>query len=392
MRLSLTAAERALRDEVRAYLAQHAPRPEDVPHDLDGHVAYMRAWQREAKEAGLVGLSWPEAYGGRGAGLTEQIIANQEMARAGVPQLVGYVGVDVVGPTLVEHGTDAQKSAWLDRILSGEDIWCQGFSEPDAGSDLAALKTRAIDEGDHFRLTGQKVWTSYAQYATWCAVLARTDPDAPVHKGISYLVVDMRSPGVDVRPLVMSTGDAEFGEVFFDDVRVPRENVIGPLHGGWGLAMHTLAHERGPYAMTRQVTLSVMLDRLVEVARRLPRDGRPALEAPEVRTALIGARTALEVLKHQSYRSVGALIASGVAGFETSVDKVMLAEAEQAVCAAGLEVLGPYAALGDHELVGGLGPWHQLYLYGRAASVYGGAAQIQKNIIAQRILGLPRSA
>jgi alkylation response protein AidB-like acyl-CoA dehydrogenase len=390
MRLSLTDNESALRDEVRAYLAEHAPDPETIPRDLDGHVAFMRCWQRQAQQARLVGVSWPREYGGRGAGLGEQIIVNREMARAGVPQLPGYVGIDVVGPTIVAHGTEAQKQALLERILSGEEIWCQGFSEPGAGSDLAALKTRAVDEGDHFRLSGQKVWTSYAQYARWCAVLARTDPDAPAHKGITYLLVDMRSSGIQVSPLVMSSGEAEFGEVFFDDVIVPHENVLGERDAGWKLAMHTLAHERGPYAMTRQVTLSVMLDRLIHAARQLPREGRPAIESPEIESALTRARVSIEVLGHQTHRTVGHMIATGQAGFESSIDKLMLAQAEHQLAAAAMDVLGAYAAAPHHPAHGDLDPWHQLYLYGRAASVYGGSAEIQRNIIAQRILNLPR--
>jgi alkylation response protein AidB-like acyl-CoA dehydrogenase len=388
MRVSLTDAERALAEEVRAFLAEHAPAPEEVPTRLDEHVEFLRRWQLQLKDARLVGLSWPSEYGGRGGTLSEQVIANQEMARARAPQLVGYVGVDVVGPTIVEHGTAEQKARHLEPILSAREIWCQGFSEPGAGSDLASLRTRAVEQGDHFRLDGQKVWTSYAQYAQWCAVLARTDPDAPAHRGISYLLVDMASPGITVRPLVMSTGDAEFGEVFFDDVLVPRENVLGELNGGWALALHTLAHERGPYAMTRQVTLSGMLDRLVEAARSVRRDGEPAIECAAVVAKLIEARVAIEVLKHQSYRSVGRMIATGGASVESSADKVMLGQAEQLLGAAALEVLGPLATLpdgADQHL------WQQLYLYGRAASVYGGSVEIQRDIIAQRILGLPRA-
>jgi alkylation response protein AidB-like acyl-CoA dehydrogenase len=387
MRVSLTDSESELRDEVRSYLDRHAPAPESIPASLGEQIEFLRDWQRQLKDAGLVGISWPQEYGGRGATLSEQIVANQEMARARTPQLVGYVGVDVVGPTIIEHGTVAQKAAHLERILSADDIWCQGFSEPGAGSDLASLRTKAVDEGDHFRLSGQKVWTSYAQYAQWCAVLARTDSDAPTHRGISYLLVDMSSPGISIQPLVMSTGDPEFGEVFFDDVLVPRENVLGELHGGWSLAMHTLAHERGPYAMTRQVTLSGLLERLVDAARKIERDGRPAIECPQVAQQLTQVKVALEVLRHQTYRSVGKMIATGRPGVESSADKVMLGTAEQLLGAAALDVLGPLSALSDgaeQHL------WHQVYLYGRAASVYGGSVEIQRDIIAQRILGLPR--
>ena len=393
MKLTLTDAELSLRDEIKAFLAAHQPAAEDVPEAFDERVTFLRAWQRSLHDSGLVGLSWPREYGGRGATLSEQIVANQVLSEAGAPTIIGSVGLDVVGPSLVDHGTDEQKARFLDRILSADDIWCQGFSEVGAGSDLAALKTKAIDNGDHFVLRGHKVWTSYAQHAAWCAVLARTDPDAPAHKGISYLLVDMRSPGIEVRPLVQSTGDPEFGEVYFDDVVVPRENLLGALHGGWKIAMHTLSHERGWYGVGRQVILRVLLDRLVEEARIVARGGRPAIDDPAVRARLAQAHVALEVLKHQGLRSVGKLIATGHPGLESSVDKVVLARAEQVVVDVALDVLGAQAAGSVAGAPEGVFPpaWQHAYFYGRAASVYGGAEQIQKNIIAERILGLPRS-
>jgi alkylation response protein AidB-like acyl-CoA dehydrogenase len=213
-------------------------------------------------------------------------------------------------------------------------------------------------------------------------VLARTDADAPAHKGISYLIVDLRSPGIEIRPLVQVTGDPEFGEVFFDGVEVPKENLLGPLHGGWRIAMHTLAHERGQYALSRQVVLRVLLDRVIDSAQRITRDGRPAIETPAIRTALAQATIGVEVLKHQCYRSEGRAAAQGGPGFETSVDKLVLGQVEHQVAEVAMDVLGPHTA--DS-------PWHHAYLYGRAGSVYGGSAQIQKNIVAERILGLPRS-
>ena len=262
MRLSLNDAELRIRDEMRAFLAEHLPSPDEIPADFDARVEFLRGWQRKLYDARLVNLTWPVEYGGRGATLMEQIVANQELARAGAPPLIGEVGLEVVGPTIVAQGTPEQKSAYLELILSGDDIWCQGFSEPNAGSDLASLRTRAEDRGDHFVVNGQKTWTSWAQYASWCAVLARTDAEAPPHRGISYLIVDMRSPGIDVRPLVQMTGDAEFSEVYFEDVVVPRENVLGELNAGWPLAMHTLTNERGPVVLSHQVKLRVALDSL----------------------------------------------------------------------------------------------------------------------------------
>jgi alkylation response protein AidB-like acyl-CoA dehydrogenase len=391
LQLAPNAAELSLRDEIRAFLAEHQPEDSEIPDGFDARVAFLREWQRTLHDAGLVGLAWPAEHGGRGASLTEQIIANQVFAEARAPAIIGSVGLDVVGPSLIDHGTEAQKRRFLEPILSADHIWCQGFSEVGAGSDLASLKTRAVQHDGRFVISGHKVWTSYAHYAQWCAVLARTDPEAPAHKGISYLLVDMKTPGIEIRPLVQSTGDPEFGEVYFDDVEVPAENLLGPLHGGWGIAMHTLTHERGWYGVGRQVILRVLLDHLLEEARHAVREGRPAIESPEIRIALAQAHIGLEVLKHQGYRSVGKMLAEGQPGLESSVDKVLLSRVEQRLLAVALDVMGSQAALGD-EPGAGFHPraWRHAYFYARAASVYGGTEQIQKNIIAERILGLPK--
>jgi alkylation response protein AidB-like acyl-CoA dehydrogenase len=384
-------AELKLRDEIRAFLTEHQPDDSEIPADFDARVAFLRGWQRTLHTAGLIGLSWPAEHGGRGATLTEQIIANQVFAQAGAPAIIGSVGLDVVGPSLIDHGTEAQKSRFLERILSADDIWRQGFSEVGAGSDLASLKTKAVLRDGRFVISGHKVWTSYAQHAQWCAVLARTEPDAPAHKAISYLLVDMTSPGIEIRPLVQSTGDPEFSEVYFDDVEVAQENLLGALHGGWRIAMHTLTHERGWYGVGRQVILRVLLDHLIEEAGAVVRDGRPAIDAPEIRTSLAQAHIGLEVLKHQGYRSVSKMLAEGQPGLESSVDKVLLARVEQRLLAVALDVMGAQAALGDEPGTGfHPGAWRHGYFYARAASVYGGTEQIQKNIIAERILGLPK--
>jgi alkylation response protein AidB-like acyl-CoA dehydrogenase len=391
MRLSLNDAELRIRDEVRAFLSENLPPADEIPAELDARVALLREWQRKLFEAHLVNVTWPEEVGGRGATLMEQIVVNQELARAGAPPLIGEVGLEVVGPTIAAQGTPEQKAAYLERILSAEDIWCQGFSEPNAGSDLASLRTRADDHGDHFVVHGQKTWTSWAQYASWCAVLARTDQDAAAHRGISYLIVDMRSPGIDVRPLVQITGEAEFSEVYFDGVVVPRENVLGELNAGWKLAMHTLTNERGPVVLSHQVKLRVALDALASDAVRYVRDGAAAIEHPHVRASLVRAHVAVEVLRYHAYRSTGAAIARGVAGVETSVDKLQMTAADKLVGDAALDVLGPFA---DSQSAAQDADAHRrqhLYLHTRASSIYGGTSQIQKSIIAERILGLPRS-
>jgi alkylation response protein AidB-like acyl-CoA dehydrogenase len=391
MRLTRTADELRVADEVTSFLAANMPEPLAAPADFDERIEWLRDWQRRLHEAGLVNVAWPKEHGGRGASLGEQMVVDEELARAGAPELIGVVGLGVVGPSIVAHATEQQKHRWLPKILSGEEIWCQGFSEPGAGSDLAALRTVAEDRGDHWVLRGQKTWTSWAQYARWCAVLARTDPDAPPHRGISYLVADMHSPGIEVRPLVQLTGEAEFSEVYFDDAIIPKEQIIGAPNAGWGIAMHSLSHERGPAVAARAVKLRVMLDQLIADARRLERGGRPVVEDDGVRTILARTHVQLEVLRCQSARTVGTMVATGRPGFETSIDKLQLTRAEQLLGDAALAVLGPGAPYADPDDPADAKHWQGVYLYGRAASIYGGTSQVQKNIIAERILGLPRT-
>jgi alkylation response protein AidB-like acyl-CoA dehydrogenase len=386
MRLTRSAAERRIAEEVQAFLTAHMPDPLATPADFDERISWLRGWQRQLHEAGLVNVAWPREHGGRGATLGEQMVVEEELARANAPELIGVVGLGVVGPSIVEYGTEEQKTRWLPQILSGDEIWCQGFSEPGAGSDLASLRTVAEDRGDHWVVRGQKTWTSWAQHARWCAVLARTDLDAPAHKGISYLVADMRSPGIEVHPLVQLTGEAEFSEVYFDDVVVPKDRIIGPVNAGWGIAMHTLSHERGPAVAARAVKLRVLLDQLIADARRLGRE-----DEPDVRTLLARTHVQLEVLRGQSARTNGAMVATGRPGLATSIDKLQLTAAEQLLGDAALAVLGPAAPYADLDSPVDVRHWRGTYLYARAASIYGGASQIQKNIIAERILGLPRS-
>jgi alkylation response protein AidB-like acyl-CoA dehydrogenase len=391
MRLTRSDAEQRIADEVTSFLAANMPDPVSSPVDFDERIAWLREWQRKLHAAGLVNIAWPKEHGGRGATLGEQMVVEEELARAGAPELIGVVGLGVVGPSIVAHATDAQKHAWLPKILSAEEIWCQGFSEPDAGSDLASLRTVAEDRGDHWLVRGQKTWTSWAQYARWCAVLARTDPDAPPHRGISYLVADMRSEGVEVRPLVQLTGDAEFSEVYFNDVVVPKEQIIGEVNGGWGIAMHTLSHERGPAVAARAVKLRTLLDQLIADARRVHLNGRPAIEDQAVRAILARTHVQLEVLRYQSARTVGRMVATGRPGLETSIDKLQLTRAEQLLGDAALAVLGPEATYAAPDGAVDSTHWQGVYLYARAASIYGGTSQVQKNILAERVLGLPRS-
>ena len=373
MKLSLSPSERQLQEEVREFLAAHAGSFSSLPRNLDERIGLLRDWQALCYEAGYVGRSWPAEFGGGGRATVEQMIVDQELAAAGAPEFVNVVGLDVLGPSLLTFGNNEQRSHHIPGILSADEIWCQGFSEPDAGSDLASLRTRAVETDEHFVLSGQKTWVSWGHFARWCGVLARTDETVARHRGISMLIVDMQSPGVEVRPITQITGHAEFCEVFFDDVVVPKENLLGERGDGWKIAMHTVGHERGTAALPRQVKLRTWVDRAVREAA-----DRELLDDPATQHELARALIGVEVLRHHAYRTVGEFLSGGAVGPESSVVKLLMAEAEQRVAATAFDLLG------DDEF------WEETYLYSRAASVYGGTQQIQRSIIADRVLGLPK--
>jgi alkylation response protein AidB-like acyl-CoA dehydrogenase len=385
----MTEAERRLRDEVRAFLSEQVP--QRLPHALNERIEALRRWQCRCYEAGYVGRAWPREFGGGGNTAVEQILVDQELAAAGAPEFVNVVGLDVLGPSLLRFGSDEQRRRYIPSILSAQDIWCQGFSEPDAGSDLASLRTRAIEHEDHFTLSGQKTWVSWGQFARWCGVLARTEDalaDLPRHKGISMLIVDMNSPGVEVRPMTQITGHAEFCELFLDDVVVPKENLLSERGDGWKIAMYTLGHERGTAALPRQVKLRTWLDRLVHVAGERELDGEALIDDPQAQIALAQALIGIEVLRHHAYRTVGEFLGGGAVGSESSSVKLLMAEAEQRLAATAIDLLGPSLQHADPATAEEDQFWQETYLYSRAASVYGGTRQIQRNIIADRVLTL----
>jgi len=390
MQLTETASERALADEVRAFLSGQGVRSEDLPRELDDRMALLQRWQAACYDAGYVGRTWPAEFGGGGRPPVEQIVVDQELAAAGAPEFVNIVGLGVLGPSLLRFGNDEQRRRYIPPILSAEEIWCQGFSEPEAGSDLASLRTRAVQDGDNFVINGQKTWVSWGQYAKYCGLLARTDDTVPRHRGISMLIVDMSAPGVEVRPMTQITGHAEFSELFLDDVVVPRENLLGELGDGWKIAMYTLGHERGTAALPRQVKLRTWFDRAVSAARRREVDGRPLIDDPEAQAALARALIGIEVLRHHAYRTAGEFLQGGAVGPESSSVKLLMAEAEQRLASTVLEVLGPTLQGGDPDDIPENDFWYETYLYSRAASVYGGTRQIQRDIIADRILALPK--
>jgi alkylation response protein AidB-like acyl-CoA dehydrogenase len=390
MHLRATETERSLQAEVRSFLAQERFDSANLPERLDDRIEALRGWQAACYEAGYVGRAWPEEFGGGGRAPVEQIIVDQELAAAGAPEFVNVVGLDVLGPSLLTFGNDEQRRRYIPSILSAQEIWCQGFSEPEAGSDLASLRTRAIEHHDHFVLSGQKTWVSWGQFARWCGVLARTDDSVARHKGISMLIIDMRSPGVEVRPMTQITGHAEFCELFLDDVIVPKENLLSQRGDGWKIAMHTLGHERGTAALPRQMKLRTWVDRAARDAARRTIDGRPVVDDPQAQVELARAFIGVEVLRHHAYRTVGEFLNGGAVGPDSSSVKLLMAEAEQRLTSAVLEVLGTTLQYADPADDADDRFWIETYLYSRAASVYGGTQQIQRNIIADRILALPQ--
>lgn len=382
MNLADSEEQHKFRLDVRAWLAGAVPR--SLPDSLDERFEALRMWQRSLYDAGWLGWGWPSEYGGRGGTAVEQLVVYQELARARAPMPAGLVALEVVGPTIAHFATPEQARRFVQPLLRGDEIWSQGFSEPNSGSDLASLSTRATIEGDDFILTGQKVWTSWAQYSQWCGVLARTDPGATPHHGVSFLLVDLRSPGVDVRPLVQLTGDPEFSEIFFDHVRVPFSNLLGPLNEGWRVAMATLSFERAPALLRRLAEIRVAFEELtVEMCRGL-KPGELALAAERVGRC----RVLIEAMEARGYRIVDR-IRNGEHGPEDSVDKLFLTRTEQAVFGLGLDSLPDRTAFGRDDALNGR-RWSHDYLFGRAASIYGGTSEIQRNIVATRLLGLGR--
>ncbi|MGH9902203.1 MAG: acyl-CoA dehydrogenase family protein, partial [Pyrinomonadaceae bacterium] len=355
MDLNYTPEEERFRDEVRAWLAHNLPAggggfAAAEAENMDEWMTFLKGWQRKLHDAGWTGLSWPVEYGGRGATIIEELIFTEEMAQSKAPNLMNVsIGTELVGPAIIHHGTEEQKRRYLPKILSGEEIWSQGFSEPGAGSDLASLRTATEERDDHFVVTGQKVWTSWAEYSEFCILLVRTDPSAPKHKGISCLLVDMRSPGITIRPTVQITGEAEFSEVFFDGVVVPKENLVGGLNEGWKVAMTILAHERGTSAIRYQIRFRGELDDLIGLAKSFAREGRRAADDPLLRQKLAQAYIEVEILKYVIYRGATQIMRGGKPGPESSIIKLFWSEMDRRQKEVGMEALGMYSQLTQHS-------------------------------------------
>jgi alkylation response protein AidB-like acyl-CoA dehydrogenase len=377
MDLTFNERETAFRDELRAWFAANDAGPE--PADEDAAYAWRREFQGRMANDGLAAPGWPVEFGGRGATLTESAIFFEELGRSGAPLPANVLGLLLAGPTIMTWGTAEQKERYLAPILTAEEIWCQGFSEPDAGSDLAAVKTRAVRDGEEWVITGQKVWTSGAQYSKWCMLVARTDPDAPKHKGLTYFLMDMEQPGVQVLPLRQITGEPEFNELFIDGARIPDANVLGAEGNGWKVALTTLMNERAGLGFLLQVRLRQTLDRLIEQAA-----ARGLLDDPVVADRLGELHLKTEVLRLTAYRGLTAIEKYGQPGPEGSLLKWMWSDTNQQVTQLAVDVLGPSA------LRAGDG-WAYELLRARGNSIEGGTTEVLKNIIAERVLGLPKA-
>jgi len=396
MDLNYTPEDIAFRKQVRTWLEQNLPKTEIRT------LEDRRAWHRKLYEAGYLGMGWPKEYGGGGARPMEQAIVADEMARANAPAPTNSLGLGIVGPTIVVDGNDAQKKRYLKKILTAEELWCQLYSEPNAGSDLAALRTSAEDKGDHFIVNGQKTWTSAGSIADWGLLLARTDPAVAKHKGITCFLINMRQPGIEVRPLKQITGSSEFSEVFMTSARVEKTDQIGRLGEGWAIAQTTLGYERGGRALARITSYASQYGRLVEVARRLKRHGRPLIDDPVIRQKLGRIWAELEVERYGALRMLTLLERGEHPGAGGSLTKLSYSEFEKRFIELAMEILGPYGQLTEgapEELrleidtaVGEQGTWAYAFLWSRAGTIYAGSSEIQKNVIGERILGLPKEA
>lgn len=377
MDFSLTPAQLAFRDELRAWLADH--HPGEAPRGDQASFRFRRDFQRAMHEAGWVGVSWPAEYGGRGVGRMEQAIVAEELARARAPRFANTIAIEMGGPTIIAHGTERQKERLLEPILSAEEIWCQAFSEPGAGSDLAALSTfaRRVDGG--FRVSGQKVWTSLAREARWCMLLARTDRDAPMHQGLTYFVLNMEAEGIEARPITQITGESEFNELFLQDVFIADEDVLGEVGGGWQVALTTLMNERAGLALAAQVDARVALDALAETVAE-----RGLADDPAIADRVAALYVQGEELRLTTYMGLAEIERDGRPGPRGSLGKWQWADLNQGVGELAMDALGPDALHPDS-------PWGYHWLRSRANSIEGGTTEVLKNIVAERVLGLPRA-
>jgi len=394
MDLKLSLEELQFRDELRAWLGANLPRDwgEWREKPIEESFSYLRAWQRKLHEGRWAAVSWAKEYGGRSATLTQQAIFWEEMTRVEAPPMANTLGLGLIGPTIIAYGTGAQKERFIPKILSAEEIWCQGFSEPNAGSDLASLQTEARLDGDHYVVNGQKVWTSYGWVGDWCELVVRTDPNAPKHKGLTVLLIDMRSPGVEVRPLRQMTGESEFNEMFFHDVRVPVENVLGNVNDGWNVAVSTLMYERGSFGARLHPLFKRNISRLIELSRRVQKNGHAAAQDLLTRQKLAQCYAEIEIMRLNQLRAFSRITATGAPGPEGSIQKIFWSELNQRLQQVAQEMFGAYGQLlGDDSHAVDKGIWAYGYLRTRGNTIEAGTSEVQRSIIGHFVLGLPKS-
>ena len=376
MDLTLSPSEQEFRDGLRAWLEEN--HPGDEPGGDEAGFEFRKKWQLRLHEAGYAGLSWPKEYGGRGATLIEQAIFGEETARAKAPSPANVLGLVMGGPVVIAHGTDEQKKRFLEPILSADEIWCQGFSEPESGSDLASLKTKAVKDNGDWVVTGQKVWTTFAHEAKWCMLVARTDTDAPKHKGLTYFLMDMEQEAVQVRPLRQITGEAEFNEIFMEEARIPDENVVGGVGNGWTVAITTLMHERAGLGFGSAIALKIALGQVIEMARE---EGLE--DDPVIRQRIAQIYIEAEALRLNASRGLTQIMKTGIPGPEGSLVKWQWSDSNQALTELAMDIRGHEAPVLDEQ-------WTYRFLRARANSIEGGTTEILRNIVAERVLGLPR--
>jgi len=384
--------DEAFRSEFRAWLARNladaTPMREALADEAAGDWEARIRWHRKLNEGGWMAINWPKEYGGRGATLLQNIIYHDELERAGTCAPFTGFGISLLGPTLIHWGSEEQKRRFIPKILTAEEIWCQGYSEPNSGSDLASLQTRAVEDGDYFVVNGSKIWTSAAHHADWIFLLTRTDPEAPKHKGISYLLVDMKTPGITVRPLVQMTGARGFNQVFFEDVRVPRQNLVGQQNQGWQVAITTLMFER---ATGHDRGIVKQIHELVDLARRVPHNGASGWDDSSVRQQIASFALEAEAIKYTGYRQLTRQLKGLPPGPESSMLKLCSTELALRIAAFAMELLGPYSQMeSDAPFAVDSGKWSQRMLAARGPTIYAGTNQIQHNIIGERVLGLPK--
>jgi alkylation response protein AidB-like acyl-CoA dehydrogenase len=393
----MTTAVDSYRQELRDWLEANIPEwwratvaPGSNGFDvLEKRFDELRVWHQELFRAGYLGISWPREYGGQGLDTSHEIAVAEELARADAPPTVNSLGINLCAPALLEFGTEAQKLRYLAKLLAAEEIWCQGYSEPGSGSDLASLQTRAELRGDRYVVNGQKIWTSNGRQADWMFCLARTDPEAPKHGGIGFLLIDMKSSGIQVSPLIQMTGDSDFCQVFFTDVEVPAENMVGEPTQGWQIANHVLAHERG--ASVDVIRYERQLEALARRARGMRVNGATLTDDPIFRQRFAALWVDYEALRRNTYRTLGAVEAGRPLGPEASLYKLQASEFEQRLSSFGAALQGPFGQLwGDDPRIVDDGIWQWREIWSRAYSIYAGTSEIQRNIIAERVLGLPR--